>query len=154
MLFIKLLGISSVEVMSNTEEHLEGLLNNTFEEKINWLTHYQELEEAIKRIWNPERGFTFFQGPVNPPWTFGIADSFRKSIKGLDRKLQGRILEAVMKICESPLNPVGDTLKPLSGELQGFWRYRIGDHRLIYRPDKEEGKVLLLEFGPRGDIYE
>jgi mRNA interferase RelE/StbE len=41
----------------------------------------------------------------------------------------------------------------LSGPLRRYWRYRVGDYRLIC--DLQDGKlvVLVLEIGNRRDIY-
>ncbi|MEW8061065.1 MAG: type II toxin-antitoxin system RelE/ParE family toxin [Candidatus Thiodiazotropha endolucinida] len=83
-----------------------------------------------------------------------MSSSFQKSLKNIDKKLQGRVLEALLKICESPVTAQGNTIKPLTGELSGLWRYRIGGHRLVYRPDIESRKVLFIEFSPRGSVYE
>jgi mRNA-degrading endonuclease RelE of RelBE toxin-antitoxin system len=42
---------------------------------------------------------------------------------------------------------------PLDANLKGCWRYRIGDWRLVYRPDPRERTVVLLDFAPRDGIY-
>ncbi|WP_338738346.1 type II toxin-antitoxin system RelE/ParE family toxin [Sporomusa sphaeroides] len=47
----------------------------------------------------------------------------------------------------------GIRIKPLSGELQGYYRYRINDYRLIYRVDDSIVTIYAVGFGPRGDIY-
>jgi mRNA-degrading endonuclease RelE of RelBE toxin-antitoxin system len=72
----------------------------------------------------------------------------------IDRKLRGRVLEAVMKICEAPMTLQGDTVKPLTGTLSGFWRCRIGEYRLVYKPDTNLKQVLLFEFSSRGSAYD
>jgi mRNA-degrading endonuclease RelE of RelBE toxin-antitoxin system len=89
-----------------------------------------------------------------PPWYIGMSSSFTKAISKIDRKLQGRILEALTDITENPTTVRGDTVKPLSGELQGCWRYRLGDYRLVYSPDQSSGDITLLAFASRGSIYE
>jgi mRNA-degrading endonuclease RelE of RelBE toxin-antitoxin system len=88
-----------------------------------------------------------------PPWYVGMSSSFSKDISKIDRKLQGRILEALNEIIQNPVLLRGDTIKPLSGELDGCWRYRIGDFRLIYSPDKSTGDITLLAFESRGSAY-
>ena len=87
------------------------------------------------------------------PWMFSISSDFRKSVARLDKKLQGRILEALTDLSQTPMRLRGDTMKPLSGELLGKWRYRIGDYRLIYAPDERAHTVLLLAVFPRGTAY-
>jgi mRNA-degrading endonuclease RelE of RelBE toxin-antitoxin system len=83
-----------------------------------------------------------------------MSNGFSKAISGIDRKLQGRVLEALADIGRDPLTPRGDTIKPLRAELGGCWRYRIGDYRLIYSPDLETGDITLVGFAARGSIYE
>jgi mRNA-degrading endonuclease RelE of RelBE toxin-antitoxin system len=82
-----------------------------------------------------------------------MTSAFSNSIIGIDRKLQGRILEAVADLTKNPLEIRGDTVKPLSGEFKGCWRYRIGDFRLIYSADRNSGDVTLVAFSPRGSAY-
>lgn len=89
----------------------------------------------------------------SPDWRFALSDSFIKSIERADKKLQGRVLEAITKIAQSPTTVVGDTVKPLTADLKGLWRYRVGDYRLIYAADLDEKHITLLSFEARGDVY-
>jgi mRNA interferase RelE/StbE len=43
--------------------------------------------------------------------------------------------------------------KRLSGTLRGLWRYRIGDWRVIYRPDSNTRRVIIVSICPRGGAY-
>ena len=93
--------------------------------------------------------------PVSPtPWAIAFTPTFQKSIANIDKKIQGRILMVILELAQNPLILLGDTKKPLVGEKKGLWRYRLGDHRLIYEPDEKELKVILLEFAARGSVYE
>ena len=42
--------------------------------------------------------------------------------------------------------------KPLSGELRGFWRLRVGDWRVVYRIHREIIEVLVVKIGARKDF--
>lgn len=86
-------------------------------------------------------------------WRFLMTSDFKKAIAGLDKKLQGRILEAVVDLFPEPMRTRGDTIKPLTKELAGYWRYRIGDYRLIYWPDPHNRTVALVSVAPRGGAY-
>jgi len=81
-----------------------------------------------------------------------ISHEFSKSVEKADQTIKGRILEAIIRLSKEPCVSVGDTLKPLKNE-DGNWRYRIGDYRLIYSPNKAIKTVSLLGFGPRGEVY-
>ncbi len=51
-------------------------------------------------------------------------------------------------------NPLyGNNIKPLTGQLKGLLRYRVGDWRVIYRPLKGMRKVEIIAILPRGDAY-
>jgi len=86
-------------------------------------------------------------------WVIAMPREFQKSIQNIDRKLQGRILQAISEICQNPMTPRGDTVKPLDRNMHGFWRYRVGDHRLIYQPVPERNEVILVDFDARGSVY-
>lgn len=88
-----------------------------------------------------------------PEWYIGFSNEFVKSIAKIDRKKQGRILEAIGKITSEPVEIKGNTIKPLTGDLNGLWRCRIGDDRLVYFPDIEGRKVVLITFSARGAVY-
>lgn len=108
-----------------------------------------EQQEAIPETLPPTE-----QSQPAEDWHFGFANSFRKAVDSIDRKLQGRILQALNDIAISPVTNRGDTIKPLSGDMNGFWRYRIGDFRLVYYPDEVTHTVTLCDFASRGSAYD
>lgn len=86
-------------------------------------------------------------------WRFRLTNQFNEAISNIDRKLQGRILEAFRNLSDNPLEARGDTIKPLSGKLKGCWRYRIGDYRIVYHPQLTEMEITLLDFSARSKAY-
>lgn len=94
------------------------------------------------------------EGP--PPWRIGFTAQFRKDVGALDRKLQGRILEVLQEVSgySLPFRTKGDTFKPLKGDLTGYWRYRIGDFRLVIKPIVDESEIDVITFSARGAVYE
>jgi mRNA-degrading endonuclease RelE of RelBE toxin-antitoxin system len=87
-------------------------------------------------------------------WSIAFTPTFRKSIADVDRKLQGRVLAALSELSEAPVVVHGDTKKPLVGEFKGLWRFRVGDYRLLYKPQLDKRLVVLVDFGARGGAYE
>jgi mRNA-degrading endonuclease RelE of RelBE toxin-antitoxin system len=84
-----------------------------------------------------------------------MSSEFIKNLDHLkDTNFQGRVLKAITKLLDNPINTKGDTVKKLSGEFEGKWRYRIGDFRLIYMPDQLSHTIILLAIRPRGTAYE
>lgn len=116
-------------------------------------TLYYTLRNARAELQEPEpdSGIRYSLRP--PDWYVGFSNEFLKSVSGVDRKMQGRILNAISRISDAPNTVVGDTIKPLSSDLSGLWRVRIGDERLVYYPDPKEKQITLISFGPRGSIY-
>lgn len=87
-------------------------------------------------------------------WLIGMSLEFTKSIKKVDRKLKGRILDAITNLSIEPDRSQGKTIKPLSANLKGFWSCKIGQsHRLIYKPDSERKTVVLIAYMPRESDY-
>jgi len=43
--------------------------------------------------------------------------------------------------------------KRLKGKLKDYWRYRVGDYRIICDIMDKELLVLALSIGARGDVY-
>ena len=86
-------------------------------------------------------------------WRFTAASKFIKEVKErID--LFDRMIRAVEEIRQHPTSPRGDTVKPLTGDLKGMWRYRIGDFRLVYKPDNKRRVVHLLSINHREVVYE
>ena len=82
-----------------------------------------------------------------------FSKEFEKSINKCDKTIKGRVLEGIIHLEKSPLFEIGDTIKPLKNDAKKRWRYRFGDYRLVYFPDEGRRIVILLDFGPRKDIY-
>jgi mRNA-degrading endonuclease RelE of RelBE toxin-antitoxin system len=87
-------------------------------------------------------------------WLIGMSSDFVKSIKKIDKKLKGRILDAISELSKCPDQPKGKTIAPLKRELNGLWRIKVGnDHRVIYKPDNTKRTVTLLAYMPREADY-
>jgi mRNA interferase RelE/StbE len=86
-------------------------------------------------------------------WKSIFTNAFKKGIKVIDKNLQARVLGAILEILENPITVKGDTIKPLTSEFKGMWRYRIGDYRLVYLPKTDNRQILFVEFASRGHIY-
>ena len=91
-----------------------------------------------------------------PPWSVRFTPAFRQALRKLDRKLQGRALEAIVEVTglHFPFRYLGDTFKPLHGDLDGLWRYRVGDWRLVIKPKVGAAEIELVTFAARGSVYD
>jgi len=85
-------------------------------------------------------------------WAVEINRTAQKQIHKLDHKAQ----EAIIRFLRERVQPAEDPRqwgKPLRGEKQGLWRYRVGNYRLICDIQDEKITVLVLAVGHRKDVY-
>jgi mRNA interferase RelE/StbE len=47
-----------------------------------------------------------------------------------------------------------NNIKRLKGEFSDYFRYRIGDWRVVYRIDEQAGIVAVVRIAHRRDVYE
>jgi mRNA-degrading endonuclease RelE of RelBE toxin-antitoxin system len=92
-------------------------------------------------------------GKMPGVWTIFYSKEFLKSTFKTDSELANKILEAEKQIRANPCTILGDTMKPLTGKLKGLWRYRIGDVRIVYYPNKETRNILMVTISSRGKVY-
>lgn len=77
-------------------------------------------------------------------------DSVEEDLKKVDRSTAGKILVRIETYLARDPKGLGKSLK---GEFQGYWRYRWGDYRVIYRISEQEILILVLRIGNRKDVY-
>lgn len=80
-----------------------------------------------------------------------ISGAAVKALKKLSRDVSERIVDAIedLKTIENPRSKG----KALTGSLRGFWRYRVGDYRIICEIHDDELVVIVVTVGHRRDIY-
>ena len=84
-------------------------------------------------------------------WTIDYADTARQQLRKLNRQTARRIVDFMDERIAALENPRA-TGKALTGPLGGFWRYRIGDCRVIC--DLQDGALrVLVQVGNRREIY-
>lgn len=85
-------------------------------------------------------------------WSIRFTSSAKKSLAKIDKPEARRIMLFLRERIEPIENP--RTLgKALSGRLGTFWRYRIGNYRLICDIRDQELIILVIRIGNRKDIY-
>ena len=85
-------------------------------------------------------------------WAIDYADSAKQQLRKLDRQVARRIVDFMDERIAVLDNP-RSTGKALTGPLGGFWRYRVGDCRVIC--DIQDGalRVLVVQLGNRRAVY-
>jgi mRNA interferase RelE/StbE len=86
-------------------------------------------------------------------WTIRFDRRFERDLQRLDKIVQRRIiayLEDRVALLDIP-TALGH---PLSSELAGHWRYRIGDYRVICRFERDHLIIVAVAVGHRSTIYD
>lgn len=76
-----------------------------------------------------------------------------KSLEKLPKRVSIRILDnlEVLGGLENPLRH--KDVRPLEGELEGFFRFRVGEYRLIFEMDSPNRRIGILAIVIRGRGY-
>lgn len=85
-------------------------------------------------------------------WAVEFVPEALKELKKLGRAVAARIaatLETRIAVLEDPRS-LG---APLKGEHGGFWRWRIGDYRIVARIEDERITILVVRVAHRREVY-
>ena len=78
--------------------------------------------------------------------------SAEKKLEKLDASVRNRIKTWIEKNLEGCENP-RQWGKPLEGEWYGYWRYRVGNYRLVAQIIDNEIIIVIVNVDKRNDIY-
>ena len=86
-------------------------------------------------------------------WRIEFERAAARELEKLDQKSKERIL-LFLRDRVAPLDDPRSTGQALKGERFGeFWRYRIGDYRVVGRIEDAETRIVVLRVGHRREIY-
>ena len=77
----------------------------------------------------------------------------KKDFKKLDKNVLKLLLDWIENNLENIENPRSKG-RALLGNLKDYWRYRIGDYRLITKIDDGKLLIIALELKHRKTVYE
>lgn len=86
-------------------------------------------------------------------WRIEFAPAAVKELEKLDGQVARRILGFLRERVAGQDDPrsVGEALK--GSKLGEFWKYRVGDYRIISSIEDGALKVLVLRIGNRREVY-
>jgi mRNA interferase RelE/StbE len=86
-------------------------------------------------------------------WQIEWVDQAVKEFKKIDRPAQRNIQKFLKERIETHQNPkrFGE---PLRKTFVGFWKYRVGDYRVICQIQEQRVVVLVIRVGHRRSIYD
>lgn len=73
----------------------------------------------------------------------------KEAIENLQEKKKRQIKAAIERLASHPA--LG---KPLDAALKGYYSYRPGDYRIIYKIIRNEITIMIMYVGHRGSVYE
>ena len=85
-------------------------------------------------------------------WTIEFLPEAAKDLRKLDRTAAARIvttLDERIAVLDDP-RTLGSAL---TGDHAGFWRWRIGDYRVVARIEDERITVLVVRVARRREVY-
>ncbi|HKT15359.1 MAG TPA: type II toxin-antitoxin system RelE/ParE family toxin [Allosphingosinicella sp.] len=85
-------------------------------------------------------------------WKLEFHPDAVRELKKLDRRLAARIvrtLETRIAVRDDP-RTLG---APLKGEHEGYWRWRIGDYRVIALIEADRIRILVVRIAHRREAY-
>jgi mRNA interferase RelE/StbE len=85
-------------------------------------------------------------------WTIELTDAAERSLHKIDRQNARRIRDFI----ELRIRPSADPRaigKATSGPLAGYWRYRVGDYRIICDIQDKRVRILVITIGDRKEVY-
>lgn len=86
-------------------------------------------------------------------WRIEFADAALKDLARLDKQLSRRItifLRERVAVLDDPRS-IGEALK--GSKLGEFWKYRVGDYRIISSIEDGALRILVVRIGNRREVY-
>jgi len=86
-------------------------------------------------------------------WLIEFDDAAKKDLAKLDKQIARRIttfLRQRVAVLDDPRS-IGEALT--GSRLGEFWKYRVGDYRIISHIEDSVLRILVVKIGNRGSVY-
>ncbi len=85
-------------------------------------------------------------------WLVEFLPAAEKAFGKLDRQHQRRIQQFIETrlLTDNDPHRLGEAY---TGPLKGYWKYRIGDYRLVCQVQERTQIILVITIGDRKDVY-
>ncbi len=86
-------------------------------------------------------------------WTIKFDEGAKKDLAKLDKQIAKRITTFLADRIASLDDPrsIGEALK--GSKLGDFWKYRVGDYRIVASIEDGALRVLVVKIGNRREVY-
>lgn len=86
-------------------------------------------------------------------WQIRVSSHAEKYYLRLDKRRRERIRKELTDLADFADPAEHPQVKPLAGELRGFYRLRVGGYRAIFALLPEEHVIAVVNLAPRGGAY-
>jgi len=83
-------------------------------------------------------------------WKIKFIPKTEKQLRKIPAQDVKKIFDFLKKQVAKDPRAIG---KPLKGELREFWRYRVGNYRILAKIKDNQLIVLIVKVGHRKDVY-
>jgi mRNA interferase RelE/StbE len=77
-----------------------------------------------------------------------LAQSVDKNLSKLPKHIQAKIISSFDKIIQNPVSGI-----KLHGELKNYYKFRVGDYRIVYSFNTKESLVQIVKIEHRQGVY-
>ncbi len=87
-------------------------------------------------------------------WRIELSSAAKKDLAALDRPIARRITAFLRERVAELDDPraIGEALK--GSRLGAFWKYRVGDYRVIASIEDQAVRILIVRVGNRREVYQ
>ena len=86
-------------------------------------------------------------------WTIKYAESSLRQLKRLDKPVAQRVLDYMDERVAVLVDPRAAGKNLVGPRMGSYWRYRVGDVRVICDVQDEVLVILVIELGHRREVY-
>lgn len=86
-------------------------------------------------------------------WRIEFEERALKELKKFDRQAALRLIDFLQHRVAELQDPRSIGAALTGSELGDFWKYRVGDYRIIARIEDHVLRILVLRLGHRKDVY-
>ena len=84
-------------------------------------------------------------------WQVEFEEAALKDLAKLDKQVARRIIAFLRERVSNDPRSVGEALK--GSKLGAFWKYRVGDYRIVASIEDDALRVLVVRVGHRREVY-
>ena len=110
-----------------------------------------KLPWRVSKVWKPQSRQKKWRGGL--AWEITYQTTAWKTLSKLDKQIAQRITRFMQERIAPLENPrsVGEALT--GNELGDYWKYRVGDYRIVVEIEDKVLRIVVVKLGNRRDVY-